>query len=133
MKKILSFLIAVAVVFSLAQPCTESSNVIAAPKGIRLNVKKKTIQKGKTFVIKCKGSTQKVRWSISNKKVVKGIKKGKNSIRIKGKAWRSLLGTEPIMPRMVRRQNRANISVAMPVRLRRLTKSSCFQKENMSV
>lgn len=86
MKKTFSFLMAAAVVLSLAQPCREGSNVMAAPKGIRLNVKKKTLQKGKTFVIKCKGTTKKVRWTVSNKKIVTVIKKGKNSIRIKGKS-----------------------------------------------
>ena len=83
MKRIVSFLMAATLMVTATAPVTEMSTVEAAKAGIRLSAKKKTLKKGQNFVIKCKGTKKKVKWAVSNKKVLKVRKKTKRAIYLK--------------------------------------------------
>ena len=83
MKRIVSFLMAATLMVTATAPITEMSTVEAAKAGIRLSAKKKTLKKGQNFVIKCKGTKKKVKWAVSNKRVLKVRKKTKRAIYLK--------------------------------------------------
>lgn len=81
-KKIISFLLMIALTFSMAT----SSVSEAKKKAPKLNRKKVTLKVGKTAKLKVKNTKKKVKWSIkSGKKKIKLIKKKKTSVVISAK------------------------------------------------
>lgn len=87
MKRLLCLFLSMILLFSTAP--------VSAKSKIRLNKTSVSIQKGKTYKLKVKGTKKKVKWSVKNKKIAtvskKGVVKGKKAgttyvyAKIKGK------------------------------------------------
>lgn len=87
MKKKISVIITIILCFSLISVPNVFSRVYAKNQKPALNKKKIEIKVGKTKTIKLKNAPKKVKWKVTNKKVVKIVKKSgrkNNKIKIKG-------------------------------------------------
>ena len=71
--------------------CTKVPANVSASAKVKLNAKKKTLLKGKSFQLKLKNNKRKIKWTSSRKKVatvnskgvVKGVGKGKATITVR--------------------------------------------------
>lgn len=66
---------------------TNIIQTVEAKSNIKLNVKSKSIYKGKTYTLKVQGTKKKVKWSSSNKKVATVNSKGKVTAKKKGSCY----------------------------------------------
>ena len=83
-KKVISIVLALVLVLSLS--LLPETSISAAPKKVKLNKTKVTINVGKTVTLKLKNNKKTVKWSTSNKKVAIVTKKGKVTGKKAGKA-----------------------------------------------
>ena len=83
MKRILSFILSLIVIVSLAAPVDAAQKPKLSKTKVTLTVSESV--KHPTFTLKVKGTKKKAKWSTSNKKVAT-VKKGKITAKGKGKA-----------------------------------------------
>lgn len=85
-KRMLAVYIVIVLCVSLFHPYAHAVTVSASvKKTIKLNTSKKTLYVGDSFTIKCSSNGKKVKWSVSNSKVLKVKKKTARTITIEAK------------------------------------------------
>ena len=96
---------------SIAQvtPIQNSVIEVQAKAKIKLNVTKKTIDKGKTYTLKVSGTSKKVKWSSSNKSVA--------TVSSKGKVTTKKAGTATISAKVDGKTLKCKITVKNPIKI----------------
>ncbi len=98
-----------------ATPIQNSVIEVQAKAKIKLNVTKKTIDKGKTYTLKVSGTSKKVKWSSSNKSVA--------TVSSKGKVTAKKAGTATISAKVDGKTLKCKITVKNPIKINATSKT----------
>ncbi len=88
---------------------------VQAKAKVKLNVTKKTIDKGKTYTLKVSGTSKKVKWSSSNKSVA--------TVSSKGKVTAKKAGTATISAKVDGKTLKCKITVKNPIKINATSKT----------